>query len=60
MITLLPKTISTEDYNDLAEDIICKLSPKSMMTLRNMEYINAGEMIQTLMKVHNVIKVDGE
>lgn len=37
-----------DKFNDLSQDIITKLNPNSMMILREMGYINAGDVIRAL------------
>ena len=40
--------MNKDKFNALSEDIITKLSPTSLMTLRELGYINAGDMIHVL------------
>lgn len=48
------KTITEQQYNNLSKDIISSLNPDSLMTLRYMGYINAIDVIHTLMDYANV------
>lgn len=52
------KTITNDQYNRLSKDIISSLNSGSLMTLRAMGYIDAGDVIKTLMSVQKVEMVD--